>query len=213
MVFRRNIKKHKGTNPFLFSGILIFLFISIISLTSCTETALPKQHGFPFIDFPEHKYTSWHAEGVPYSFEVPVYSFMQIDTSEAYWYNLHYLPFDATLYLSYHSFDSIKELDNLINDTRNLVYKHTIKASDIPETEITDSNGRSGVYYEIEGETATSCNFYLTDKKSKFFRGALYFNSYTTIDSINPIVVFIKRDINQMIRSFKFENNEGATVR
>jgi hypothetical protein len=59
--------------------------------------------------------------------------------------------------------------------------------------------------YDLEGETATSCNFYLTDNKSKFFRGALYFNNFTTIDSVGPVVDFIKADIHQMVRSFKFK--------
>ncbi|MFM9944143.1 MAG: gliding motility lipoprotein GldD [Bacteroidia bacterium] len=177
----------------------------ILIICSCLEPSLPKQHAYPQIDFPEHNYQLWKIEGTPYSFEKPAYSVMQLDTSEAYWYNLTYIPFNATLHLSYRTFKSQFELDTLIHDTRNLVFKHTIKASDILETEVVDSNGRSGMYYEIEGETATPYNFYLTDSKSKFFRGALYFNDYTTIDSVGPVVDFIKRDIGQMIRSFKFE--------
>lgn len=184
------------------SFLLLFL---IYFISSCTETSLPKQHAFPRIDFPKQEYTNWHVVGVPYSFDKPVYSVMQPDTSQAFWYNLTYIPFNATLHLSYHEFKSAEELDTLLHDTRGLVYKHTIKASDIPETEIKDSNGRSGMYYEIEGETATPFNFYLTDNKSRFFRGALYFNAYTTIDSVGPVVDFIKRDIRQMIRSFRFE--------
>lgn len=169
------------------------------------EPSLPKQHAYPRIEFPKHSYEKWNIDGTPYSFEKPVYSIMQQDTSEPFWYNLDYLPFDATLHLSYRTFSSPLELDTLIHDTRNLVYKHTIKASDIIDNEIPDSNGRSGMFYALEGETATACNFYLTDNKSKFFRGALYFNNYTTIDSVGPVVDFIKRDIGQMIRSFKFE--------
>jgi gliding motility-associated lipoprotein GldD len=181
------------------------LFLVLISLFSCVEPSLPKQHAYPRIEFPKHNLETWHIDGAPYSFEKPIYSVMQADTSEPFWYNLTYIPFNATLHISYRTFKSLTELDTLIHDTRNLVFKHTIKASDIPETEINDSNGRSGMYYEIEGETATSCNFYLTDNKSKFFRAALYFNSYTTIDSVGPVVDFIKQDIRQMIKSFKFE--------
>lgn len=176
-----------------------------IGCFSCMEPSLPKQHAFPQIDFPTHTYSSWAIEGVPYSFEKPVYSVLQRDSSEPLWFNLIYVPFNATLHLSYRSFKNQLELDTLIHDTRNLVYKHTIKASDIIDREIIDSNGRSGMYYDLEGETATPCNFYLTDNKSKFFRGALYFNSYTTIDSIGPVVSFIKKDINQLIKSFKFK--------
>lgn len=177
----------------------------ILVLNSCREPSMPKQHAYPRIDFPKHQYETWQYSGVPYSFEKPLYSFMQQDSTGLHWYNLHYLPFDATLHLSYRNFSKLSELDTLMDDTRKLVYKHTIKANDITEFEINDSNGRGGMFYELEGETATSCNFYLTDGKSKFFRGALYFNGYTTIDSVGPVVKFIKQDIHQMIRSFKFK--------
>jgi len=188
------------------SSSIWLLPILLVLFYSCREPSLPKQHAYPRIDFPKHQYESWHFTEAPYSFEKPLYSIMQPDTTGLFWYNLHYLPFNATLHLSYKTFTEIKELDTLMDDTRKLVYKHTIKASDITELQINDSNGRQGMFYELEGETATSCNFYLTDGKSKFFRGALYFNGYTTIDSVGPVVKFIKHDIRQMIRSFKFEN-------
>jgi gliding motility-associated lipoprotein GldD len=182
-------------------------FVLLISgfLLACTETHLPKQHGYPQIDFPKASYEQWNLDDVPFAFDKPTYSQMQEDSSGAFWYNLNYLPFNATLHLSFHQFSSLQKLDTLIFDTRNLVYKHTIKASDIIEEELPDSNGRSGMLYALEGETATACNFYLTDNKSKFFRGALYFNSYTTIDSVGPVVDFIKKDIYHMIKTFKFK--------
>jgi gliding motility-associated lipoprotein GldD len=183
--------------------------ISIITLilffTGCTEPMLPKQHGYPHINFPAHAYQTWDQTSAPFVFDKPVYANMVPDQEEMWWYNLTYLPFDATLHLSYREFKSPEELDTLIHDTRVLVYKHVIKATDIIDTEIADSNGRAGMMYDLEGETATSCNFYLTDNKSKFFRGALYFNNFTTIDSVGPVVDFIKADIHQMVRSFKFK--------
>lgn len=181
------------------------IFIGALLLYSCKEATLPKQHAYPFIEFPTRDYQNWHMPGSPYSFDKPVYSSMLQDTSQPYWFNLVYEPFGATLFLSYHQFSNEQTLDTLIQDTRNLVYKHTIKASDIIDREIVDSNGRSGMFYELEGETATSCNFYLTDRKTNFFRGALYFDNYTTIDSVGPVVKFIKQDIQRMIKSFQFE--------
>ncbi|MCC6722457.1 MAG: hypothetical protein IT243_09670 [Bacteroidia bacterium] len=183
----------------------VLIIILLIMLTSCKEPYLPKQHAYPFIDFPKHEYEYWDIAEVPYSFYKPKYSVLIADTSSSFWYNLELLPFDATLYLSYKTFKTPLEYDSLIFDTRNLVYKHTIKASEIPETEIKDSSGNSGIFYEIKGETATSCNFYISDNKSKFFRGALYFNNYTTIDSVSPVIDFIKQDLKYMIKSFRFK--------
>lgn len=194
------MKKFKKGQQWLIPALMLLLY-------ACSEPSLPKQHAYPRIDFPKHQYEQWTVSEVPYTFEKPLYTIMQRDTSGLFWYNLHYLPFNATLHLSYKNFVSINELDTLMDDTRKLVYKHTIKASDITELEIADSNGRMGMFYELEGETATSCNFFLTDNKSKFFRGALYFNGYTTIDSVGPVVKFIKQDIQHMIKSFHFEDN------
>ncbi|NUM31104.1 MAG: gliding motility lipoprotein GldD [Bacteroidetes bacterium] len=189
----------------MMNKLILSLFILAIIAASCNEPNLPKQHGYPFIKFPEHEYEKWEISGVPYSFEKPKYTIMVVDTSSAFWYNLNFTLFDATLYFSYKTFNSNSQFDSLINDTRNLVYKHTIKATDIPETEIKDSSGNTGILYEIQGETATSCNFYLSDNKSKFFRGALYFNNYTTIDSVAPVIDFIKKDIRHIIKTFRFK--------
>lgn len=184
--------------------VIIPVWISLLLLFSCKEPSLPKQHGFPYINFPNHEYGMWEEENVPYSFEKPVYASMYRDTAGENWFNIFFTPFDATLHLSFKSFQNIQALDTLKSDTRKLVYKHVIKASEINEVEISDSNGRYGMLYELEGETATSCNFYLTDGNSRFFRGALYFNGYTTIDSVGPVVGFIKTDIRRMINSFRF---------
>jgi len=37
-------------------------------------------------------------------------------------------------------------------------------------------------------------------------RGALYFNEQPRLDSIQPVLDFVKKDIDVMIRSFKWKN-------
>ncbi|MCB9252585.1 MAG: gliding motility lipoprotein GldD [Flavobacteriales bacterium] len=179
-------------------SLLFALFLS------CKQPNLPKQHGYPFIEFPDREYALWEVQQVPYSFLKPSYTMMQSAGDEKYWYDLNFIPFNATLHLSYKEYRGDLELDTLMMDTRKLAYKHTIKATEINDRLINDSNGRMGMIYELEGETATSLNFFITDNKSKFVRGALYFNAYTTIDSVGPIVKFIKKDIDMMIHSFRF---------
>ncbi len=55
--------------------------------------------------------------------------------------------------------------------------------------------------YELKGNTATNLNFYISDSKKHFLRGALYFNAKTEIDSIQPVFDFIKADVIKMIES------------
>ena len=59
--------------------------------------------------------------------------------------------------------------------------------------------------YELKGNTATNLNFYISDGKSHFLRGALYFNAKTEIDSIQPVFDFLKEDILYLIKSTEWK--------
>ena len=170
----------------------------------------PKPHAYPRVYYPQKQYQLFDSVA-PYAFLIPKYAVMQAYTDaedpskHPYWYNLHYLPFNATLHLSYHSFKDRNEFDELFDDTRRLVYKHDIKADEIEEIELHNAlTQTSGIVYELKGNTATNLNFYVSDGKSHFLRGALYFNDKTEIDSIQPIFDFIKADIYKMIESTKW---------
>jgi len=60
--------------------------------------------------------------------------------------------------------------------------------------------------YDLQGKTATPFNFYITDEKKHYLRGAFYFNQKTTRDSVMPIYDFINEDIMRSIQSFGFED-------
>ena len=81
-----------------------------------------------------------------------------------------------------------------------------MKAEAIEEYTVSDSaKSVYGVIYEINGNTASSLQFYLTDNSSHFVRGALYFNAQPNSDSIAPVEKFIKADVDRMIRSFNWK--------
>ncbi len=50
-----------------------------------------------------------------------------------------------------------------------------------------------GTYYSIDGNTASSIQFFLTDSTKNYLRGALYFNEQPRQDSIQPVLDFSKR--------------------
>jgi gliding motility-associated lipoprotein GldD len=94
----------------------------------------------------------------------------------------------------------------LFDDTRKLAYKHTIKADEIEEIEVNNgNNGTSGIIYDLKGNTATNLNFYISDGKKHFMRGALYFNAKTTNDSILPVFNFLRQDVIKMIESTQWK--------
>ena len=99
-----------------------------------------------------------------------------------------------------------QELNTLINDQRTLVYKHTVKADEITEETFQYENGNSGIIYELFGNTATWYQFFITDRKNHYMRGALYFNSRTDADSVAPVFHFLKADANHLIESLRWNH-------
>jgi gliding motility-associated lipoprotein GldD len=195
----RNVKT-KMLAAFLFVGILI-------TFSSCEEDYTPKPRGFERISFPERTYKDYSSECI-FSMKIPVYANAVPDmhpNAEKCWYNVTYEPFDATLHLSYKSFKNNDELYKLTEDARTLVYKHTIKADEIYETQINNAY-LSGMLYELSGSTATNFQFYVLDSVGhNYIRGALYFNSKTNSDSIAPVLAFLKQDIMYSLESLRWK--------
>lgn len=179
----------------------------VLIASACGSTPYtPKPHAYPREYFPPRSYHLFDTIA-PFKFLYPRYAVIQKysndDSSKnPFWYNIHYLPFNATLHISYHDFTTRSEFDELFDDTRRLAYKHDIKAEEIEEIEVHNpSTHSSGIIYELKGNTATNLNFYLSDGEKHFLRGALYFNSRTEIDSIQPVFDFIKQDVIKMIET------------
>jgi len=180
----------------------------IMSLYACTgRDYSPKPRGYFNIEMPKKKYTTFN-NGCAFSFDYPVYAEMLKDSSRdtrPCWYNLSFNRFNARLHLTYYDISSKKEYEGLIEDARTFAFKHTVKANSIDQRLINYPEKKVyGVYYAIEGNTASSVQFFLTDSTKHYFRGALYFNERPQYDSIQPVVSFIKKDIDRMISTFKW---------
>jgi gliding motility-associated lipoprotein GldD len=132
---------------------------------------------------------------------------MVLDTfpnAEPCWYNINYKPFNATLHLSYKPVICRDTLFKLLNDSRTMVYKHTMKADEIIENYISKPT-KYGIFYELNGNTATNAQFFVTDSTKHFLRGSLYFNTATNQDSIEPVLKFLKADVLKMIQSLEWK--------
>ena len=187
---------------FLLLFLLLFLLVS-----SCTDNYSPKPRGYYRIDLPEQKYQVFDST-FPFSFEYPVYADISADSSkmaEPYWINIRYKPFNATLHFSYKVID--KNLSKYLNDAHTLVNKHIPKANAITQREFIDrAHHVYGLVYDIRGaDAASTYQFYLTDSISKFVRGALYFNLVPNNDSLAPVIVFLKEDIEHLINTFRWK--------
>lgn len=188
-----------------FPSIILLLFLG-----SCQNNSYsPKPKAYFRIVYPEKKYQQFNATA-PYTFDYPVYAAMENDKSknaEKYWYNLHFKQFNGFLHLTYYDVANKAAYDEMVEDARKLAFKHTIKARAIDQKMINyPENKVYGIYYAIEGNTASSVQFFLTDSAKHYFRGALYFNERPQYDSIEPVVKFIKKDIDKMISTFRWKN-------
>jgi gliding motility-associated lipoprotein GldD len=187
----------------------IYLLLSIFAsnFLACSESYTPKPRGYFRITFPEKEYRKFESDA-PFKFEIPVYSNMIKDTmdmAEAWWYNLNFPKMKGTIHISYK--DINKDLNKYIEDSRTLVYKHTIKADAINEQTFVKRNKHIyGILYEIQGNAASPYQFFVTDSTKHFIRGALYFNVYPNKDSLAPVFKFIKKDIVHLMETVEWKD-------
>jgi gliding motility-associated lipoprotein GldD len=187
---------------------LIGLFVISILISSCGSDYSPKPRAYFKIDLPEKKYQNY-SSNCPFSFEFPVYASVIPDKNKdakPCWIDVYYPQFNGRVHLSYQSFSTRKQFDSLVEDARTFAFKHTVKATAIDEAMISYPEKRVyGIYYSIDGNTASSVQFFLTDSTNNYLRGALYFNEQPRLDSIQPVLDFIKKDIDHMIKTFKWQ--------
>lgn len=187
-------------------AIAIVIFLGS-SLFTCQSPYTPKPRGYFRIDLPEKNYKIFDTI-YPYTFEYPIYASINKSRhaqGEKYWIDINFIRFNATLHLSY------KEInDNLftyLEDAYTLATKHIPKADAIYDSTILHREKQIfGLLYQIEGsDVASPFQFLLTDSTRHFVRAALYFNTEPNNDSLQPVIKFLKKDIDHMINTFKWK--------
>jgi gliding motility-associated lipoprotein GldD len=189
----------------------LFLLLLLTILTACSneDVSTPKPRGYFRIKFPKKQYRSYISDA-PFTFDYPVYAQMNKDTesnTQPFWNNLDFPQFNGRLHLTYHDVFSKRDYNKMTEAARSLAMKHAIKASAIDQKQINYPDHKVyGIYYEIDGNTASSLQFFLTDSAKHYFRGALYFNEAPQYDSIQPVIKFIKKDVDRLIETFRWKN-------
>ncbi len=207
---------------FLFSFCCILVY-------SCNSDYTPKPRGYFKIDFPERAYQAFDRTGYPYSFEYPVYANITKDSTlfednqdNQYWINVDFPRFSGRVYLSYKTIggssvykvksangykDSIVKntFEGLRDEAFRMTFKHSLKASGIVDSAFVSEQGIHGVYFTVEGNAATSKQFFLTDSSKHFLRGALYFDTAPNSDSLSVVNDFIEKDMQYLINTLKWK--------
>lgn len=179
----------------------------VLILVGCSRPSTPKPYGYYRLAIPQHQYvpSTDLIKGLPYSFSVSSHATItRSDATHPDYINIHYPSINSTIHCTY--LPIRHNLNGLLADAEEMVYSHTVKASAIPEQEYADAAHHVyGVYYEFEGNTATSAQFFLTDSVHHFFRAAVYVNSVPNQDSLAPVIEFLKADARTMIESFQWQ--------
>jgi len=188
---------------------LSYLFALILILTfSCQQDYIPKPHGYFRIEFQEKTYHQFDSTALPYKFDVPGYSKVVPDNdrlAEPYWINIKVPAHKAEVNISYKKVD--KNLAKLLEDSRTLAYKHSIKADAINERIFANPEKKVyGTIYLIDGNAASPLQFYLTDSTKNFLRGALYIREVPNIDSLRPVIDFLTPDVIRLIETTEWKH-------
>jgi len=77
--------------------------ISILFLTACTETYMPKPYGYFRVDIPEHSYRTIDTLDLPYHFDLSGMAKVVLhnEKGENYWIDIQYPYLNANIYCSY----------------------------------------------------------------------------------------------------------------
>jgi gliding motility-associated lipoprotein GldD len=198
---------HK-TARFAILSILMAVLSTSLWFLLRRDVYVPKPPGHPRIILPSHEYTPLPGY-FPYSFEVSKHAIVTQDNSpkaEKYWINIYYPAFEAVIQLTYKPVkNSPKLLREYCSDAYKLTAKHQIKASAIEEKSFTTQQGYTVIMAELRGQVPSQVQFYTTDGTHHFLRGALYFNTASQNDYLEPVIAFIRNDIMHMLHTLAWQ--------
>ena len=194
---------------------IVVLCVVGIVLMACGKVSAPKPYGYyritppdtayiPFANAQIFKSSNRQISSYPYNFALSVNAQVQPRTDEPYWINLYYPALDATIHCSYKPVRN--NLRELTNDALDFVYRNASFANAIPEREYSHPEANVyGVLFDLEGNTASSCQFFVTDSVHHFFRASVYCNCPPNADSLAPVYNYLRTDVLRMVESFEWK--------
>ena len=185
---------------------LVFLLGLMMVLGACTKATTPKPYGYYRITTPDTAYVDFHSRypNYPYTFALSQNAVVQPRAEEPYWINIWYPSLDATIHCSYKPVrDNLRELTE---DALEFVYRNASFANAIPEREYAHPEAHVyGVLFDLEGNTASSCQFFVTDSTRHFLRASVYCNCLPNADSLAPVYEYLRKDVVRMVETLEWK--------
>ena len=184
----------------------------LLVCVSCSNNYTPRPYGYYRITVPDTAYTDFSIVNsqlsivnYPYSFSVSQNAVVLPvkKDGEPFWINLYYPALNATIHCSYKPVRN--NLRELTNDALEFVYRNASFANAIPEREYNHPEADVyGVLFDLEGNTASSCQFFVTDSTHHFFRASVYCNCPPNADSLAPVYNYLRKDVVKMVETFQW---------
>lgn len=156
---------------------------------------------------------------LPFTFQIPTsakFVLSAAPTDSTYFFDIIFPKEEACLYVTFHqlvfgkslsrSNDSIsvrRRFWKLSEESRRLVYFHTVKADAINEVEYADpSRHVGGLFYDLTGSVATPVQVSLTDSSTYFLHASLYFDSGEMRSEKAEALSILKLDLRRLMETF-----------
>ena len=183
------------------------LTLVVLACMACNRVSTPRPYGYYRIATPDTAYVDFaKSQGnYPYTFALSKNAVVEprTDVNEPYWINIVYPALNATIHCSYKPVRN--NLRELTNDALEFVYRNASFATAIPERDYMHPEANVyGVLFDLEGNTASSCQFFVTDSTRNFFRASVYCNCPPNADSLAPVYQYLRTDIIKMVESFEW---------
>ena len=193
---------YKGLR-FLFRITLTLSFL--LSINACKEDYIPKPKGNFRIGLPGTEYSTLKTD-CPYSFDLN--NEAKWVQKEDCWADVLYPSIRANIQLTYKNIEDENHFYRIVKESQDLAYKHSVKADGIGERFYENQEKRLyGVMYQMEGNAATSSQFFVTDSAHHFLRGVLYFYCAPNADSLKPVNSYMQDEMVHLIESLEWKNS------
>ena len=188
-----------------------FIFLTGLWLVACgsgsADNYVPKPKGYPRLDLPKPEYVLLSPTH-PYQFEYNKIARILPDTfarSEPHWIFINYPAYKASVQLTYKPVrNDFNRLKAMLEDAYKLAARHNIKAYAIEQRKIRLKSGLEASLIDLAGEVPSQFQFVVTDSTTHFLRGALYFNTATENDSLQPVIQYIRQDMMHLLNTLKW---------
>lgn len=173
-----------------------------------SASELPKPKGYFQIALPDTSSVSFAARdafGVDFRINKSAV-WKTVDAAKG-WGTVSFPKLGAEIQLSYVPVRD--QLPKLLDDAHQLAFKHDVVAQGIKEKLYSDPERNvHGILYQFQGNTATPCQFFITDSTRHFLRGSVYVLAKPNADSLAPVNAFLQAEVIRLMETARWKNGK-----